>query len=116
MNAVVLGLVLTAVSGSAGAAGAAKAAKAAKSELVFVGTVRTIKTIDAPDQVNNFVVTMSVDEVQFGELPASTFSFAIHSPGRADLEVGGVYTIEARWNGDGYVVDELRIRRRPKRK
>jgi hypothetical protein len=54
------------------------------------------------------MVMMSADEVQFGELPASTFSFAIHSPGRAGLEIGGVYTIEAKWNGDGYVLDELR--------
>jgi hypothetical protein len=93
-------------------AGTATAAEPAKKDLVFVGRVLRIDTNDNP--IESFSIRMAVDQVLAGELAGSTFTFAIHSPARAMLEVGGVYEIKARWTGEGYRVSETEIRRREK--
>ena len=94
--------------------GTAVAADSSKKDLEFVGTVLLIETVSAPDMLHNFVVTVSVDKVLSGEFSGTTFEFAVHSPARAGLEFGGIYTIKAKWKRGGYVVNEWEIRRQDK--
>jgi hypothetical protein len=54
----------------------------------------------------DWIVHTRVDEVLAGTFDGATFSFRVHSPSRAGLEVGTTCTITARWVGDGYTVDE----------
>ena len=94
--------------------GAAVAAQSSKKDLVFIGTVLLIEKAGAFDDIHNFVVTVSVDEVLSGELSGATFEFPVHSVARARLEYGGTYTIKAKWERGGYVVHESAIRRQEK--
>jgi hypothetical protein len=36
-----------------------------------------------------------------------TFSIRIHSPAESGLEIGKQYSVQAKWNGAGYDVDQL---------
>lgn len=91
--------------------GAAVAAPPAKT-LVITGTVTEIRQVDTtPASRRRWRVTVAVEEVKAGKYSEPTFSFAIHSPARAGLEVGHRYTIEATRSGREYVVDETRPRK-----
>ena len=93
--------------------GNARAREISKKDLVFIGTVTAIASAKTGDPTRNWVISTSVVKVVSGTLSGSTFDFAIHSPARAGLEVGRSYTITARWQGNGYVVSEGEIKRRP---
>lgn len=110
-------------SGAATTAGASATGSAASSppptasavvggDLRFRGTVTSIEAHQEGDEPsrNPWVVTMKVDEVLAGAFAGKTFGFRVHSPSRSGLAVGGTYTVEARWNGSGYVVDPLQWR------
>ena len=94
--------------------GTATAAPAPKKDLVLVGTVFLIQPINAPDMIHNFEVSVSVDQVLSGALSSPTFTFAVHSPAKAFLEVGGVYEIRARWTGQGYQANDWEIHKHRK--
>lgn len=81
-------------------------------DLVLVGTVREIHSQSTARSRKNWIVVVDVDRVVSGEFSGATFSFAIHSPARAGLQVGQSYTIKATSTGAGYVVDELQWRNR----
>jgi hypothetical protein len=88
-------------------------AAAPSNTLVFEGTVISIGTIDNGEK--SWLITVKVKRVVSGEFSGPTFEFAVHSPARSGLEKGRAYTVEAVWNGSGYVVDENQWRR-PKRR
>ena len=52
----------------------------------------------APPSRRNWGVTVQVERVKAGKYTDPTFTFRVHSPARAGLEVGVRYTIEATWN------------------
>jgi hypothetical protein len=85
---------------------AARAAAPAK-KLVLTGTVTAIFQIDAsPPSRRNWGVTFRVEKVKLGKYAEPDFTFAIHSPALAGLEVGHRYTVEATWDGKEYLVKE----------
>jgi hypothetical protein len=94
--------------------GTAPAAPSAR-KLVLTGTVTAIFQLRvSPPSRRNWGVTVQVERVTAGKYTEPTFTFTLHSPARAGLEVGARYTIEATWNGHAYEVDEPRpIRREP---
>ncbi|MFT3775046.1 MAG: hypothetical protein QM820_57595 [Minicystis sp.] len=55
----------------------------------------------------SWIVTVKVEKVLSGSFSGESFSFRIHSPAKSGLSKGHSYTIEAKWVGDGYAVDEL---------
>jgi hypothetical protein len=77
--------------------------------LVFEGTVTAIRTV--ANERKPWLVTVNVTKVISGAFSGSTFELVVHSPVLAGLKKGRSYTIEADWNGDGYVVDEGQWRR-----
>ena len=90
---------------------------------MFIGTITKIYPFSAPATVERgWAVRAHVDRVVSGTLSVDTFTFTVHSPTQSGLEVGGTYTIKAKWIGNGYVVDELqwmkttRRRTRPAKK
>ena len=78
--------------------------------LVFEGTVTSIGIVD--NERKPWLITVKVTRVVAGEFSGSTFEFVVHSPARSGLEMGHSYTIEAVWNGKGYIVDENQWLRR----
>src|SRR5438046_2289978 len=77
-------------------------------DLVFIGTVRKIYPFSAPATVRRrWAVRAHVDRLLSGTFSADTFTFTVHSPTLSGLQVGGAYTIKAKWIDKGYVVDEL---------
>lgn len=76
-------------------------------DLVLVGTVREIHSRSGACSLKNWIVVVDVARIVSGEFSGTTFSFAIHSPARAGLQVGQSYTVKATWIGAGYLVDEL---------
>lgn len=77
-------------------------------DLVFTGTVSEMVMMPAkavPQKA--WFVTVKVEKVLSGSFSGETFSFRIHSPSKSGLSKGHSYTIEAKWVGDGYVVDDL---------
>jgi hypothetical protein len=88
-------------------------AAASSRDLRFRGTVASIDSSRADELSNrNWVVSMKVEQVLAGELSGKMFAFRIHSPSKSGLVVGGSYTVEAKWTGDGYSVDQYQWRRR----
>lgn len=79
-----------------------------KGDFSFVGTVKEIKAspLKAPS-LANWVVVFSVDKATAGEFSKPTFSIRVHSPAKSGLEVGKQYSVQAKWNGTGYDVDEF---------
>jgi hypothetical protein len=87
----------------------ALAAAPAAKKLLLTGTVMAIFRVEAaPPSRRNWGVTVQVERVKAGKYTDPTFTFRVHSPARAGLEVGVRYTIEATWNGREYEVDETR--------
>ncbi|HEY5420475.1 MAG TPA: hypothetical protein VIL10_07045 [Marmoricola sp.] len=75
--------------------------------IVLTGTVTEIFQANAPPpSMEAWAVTIRVEKVKAGKYEEPTFTFTIHSPARAGLEVGHRYTIEATWNGHKYAVKE----------
>jgi hypothetical protein len=83
-------------------------------DLVLVGTVTEIHQRHAARSLKNWAVVVRIAKVVSGEFSGKTFTFAIHSPARAGLQVGQTYTIKATWTDKGYVVDEEQWRKRAK--
>ena len=86
---------------------AAVLATTPENKLVLTGTVTSIFQIDAPvPLVRHWSVTIRVEKVRVGKYEKPEFTFAIHSPARAGLQIGHRYTIEATWDGHEYIVKE----------
>jgi hypothetical protein len=84
--------------------------KAPSKVLVLTGTVGSIYQADAPPlSTKNWGVYLHVEKVKKGKYSEPTFTFAIHSPARSGLKIGGRYTIEATWTGHRYEVSEWNI-------
>jgi hypothetical protein len=79
-------------------------------KLVLTGTVTSIFQIeDQVPLVLHWCVTIRVEKVKVGKYEKPGFTFAIHSPARAGLQVGNRYTIEATWDGHEYIVKETAL-------
>lgn len=81
-------------------------------DLVLVGTVTKIDPTAATHSRKNWGVVVHVDKVVSGKFTGTTFTFTIHSPSLAGLQVGKTYTIKATWTDAGYVVDDQQWRKR----
>jgi len=79
-------------------------------DLEIVGTVTKIVLRKGDDSHEPWAVTVRVDRIISGALPESTFTFALHSPGRAGLKVGKSCRMKAAWTAKGYVVNEAPFR------
>jgi hypothetical protein len=78
-------------------------------KLALTGTVTAISHVYAKrPSLRNWAVTIRVEKVKGGKFSQSEFTFTVHSPSNAGLEVGGHCTIEATWTGQGYIVDDTR--------
>jgi hypothetical protein len=83
--------------------------QAAKTEgLVVVGTVTKIYQLADTHSLKNWAVVANVDRVVSGEFTGTSFTFVVHSPARAGLQVGQTYTIKATRTAEGYLVNEAR--------
>ena len=80
------------------------AEQAQNKDIVLVGTVTEIYPVAG--LLKRWAVSVHVDRVVSGEFSGTTFTFTIHSPSLAGLQVGRAYVINARWADKGYVVDE----------
>jgi hypothetical protein len=101
-------VVPTGSSSSAPASRAATANDAPQARgLVLVGTITEIvQRAEGGRSLKPWAVTVHVDRIVSGDLSGPSFTFAIHSPALAGLEVGRSYTIKATWTQKGYSVDE----------
>ena len=81
-------------------------------DLVLVGTVTKIDPIAATHSIKNWAIVVHVDKVVSGNFAGTTFTFTIHSPSLAGLQVGKTHTIKATWTDAGYVVDDQQWRKR----
>ncbi|HKR00626.1 MAG TPA: hypothetical protein VJT09_08125 [Pyrinomonadaceae bacterium] len=79
-------------------------------ELVLVGTVTKIYPLSTPRRRRAWAIVTRVDSVVSGEFSGGTFTFTVHSPSRAGLQVNRAYVIKATRTGDGYVVNELSLK------
>jgi hypothetical protein len=77
-------------------------------KLVLMGTVTAISLTGKWPSQRRWAVTIRVEKVKVGKFSHPEFTFAVHSPSRAGLEVGGHCTIEANWTGQGYLVNDTR--------
>jgi hypothetical protein len=75
-------------------------------KLVLMGTVTAISPVAKRPSRRNWAVTIRVEKVKVGKFSHPEFTFTVHSPSRAGLEVGGRCTIEATWTGQGYLVSD----------
>jgi hypothetical protein len=74
-----------------------------------MGTVTAISQSAAKrPSLGNWAVTIRVEKVKVGKFSQPEFTFTVHSPSMAGLEVGGHCMIEAAWTGQGYLVDDTR--------
>jgi hypothetical protein len=81
-------------------------------DLVFIGTITKIYPFSTPATARRrWAIRTHVDRVISGSFSGDTFTFSVHSPSQSGLQVGRAYTIKATWTGDGYVVDEPKLRR-----
>jgi hypothetical protein len=72
---------------------------------VLMGTVTAISPFAAkPPSLRNWAVPIRVEKVKVGKFSHHEFTFTVHSPSKAGLEVGGRCTIAATWTGQGYLV------------
>jgi hypothetical protein len=76
-----------------------------------VGTVTDIHPSVLEQSLKRWSVSVQVEKVLSGQLSGTPLTFAVHSPARAGLAVGGSYTVRASWTETGYVVDEMQWRR-----
>jgi hypothetical protein len=76
-------------------------------KLVLMGTVTAISPFTAkPPSRRNWAVTIRVEKVKVGKFSHPEFTFTVHSPSHAGLEIGGRCTIEIIWTGQGYLVSD----------
>src|SRR5215510_734707 len=69
-------------------------------KLALMGTVTAISQVSAKlTSMRNWAVTIRVEKVKVGKFSQPEFTFTVHSPSRAGLEVGVRCTIEADWTG-----------------
>ena len=103
-------LVSASVQAKGGQPAPAKGATPARAhvDLILSGTVLSIS--QGKGLLKPWIVRLDVTKVLLGAFPGSSFTFAVHSPARAGLEVGHTYEVKATRHGDGYVVDELQFR------
>jgi hypothetical protein len=73
--------------------------------LEFVGTVTKIVALNTT--LPNWGVTLSVARVVRGAYAEETFTFMVHSPSLAGLEVGHQYAIDATSENGRYAVDQI---------
>ena len=78
-------------------------------ELVLVGTVTKLHPIAAPRSLRRWAVVMRVEKVMSGKFSGATFTFTVHSPANAGLQVNQTYTVKATRAGEGYLVNERDI-------
>jgi hypothetical protein len=69
------------------------------------------RTLRGPDPFQDLSRAVGLAEAEEASA-ARTFAFRVHSPSRSGLVVGGSYDVEARWTGDGYLVDGYQWRPR----
>ena len=68
-------------------------------DLVLVGTViKVVLRNHEPSEKERWAVTVTIDRIVSGEVSGPTFTFAIHSPGRAGLRLASC-TVKATWTG-----------------
>jgi hypothetical protein len=77
-------------------------------DLVLVGTVVEVAQGDGTS-LNRWVVALAVERIVSGDFSGPIFTFAIHSPARAGLEIGKSCTIKATWTKSGYVSKEPQV-------
>jgi gas vesicle protein len=83
--------------------------EAPSEKIVLTGTVTAISQVYAQrPSLRNWAVTIRVEKVKEGKFSHPEFTFTVHSPAMAGLEVGRRCTIEATWTGQGYLVDDTR--------
>ena len=75
-------------------------------DLVFVGRVKKIYPLAVRNSPKRWAIVTDIDKVLSGKFSGATFTFTVHSPEKAGLQVGRIYTIKAKWTAAGYVVDE----------
>jgi hypothetical protein len=76
-------------------------------DVVLVGTITDVVQRDhEATEMEGWSITVAVDRVLSGRFSGPTLTFAIHSPGRAGLNVGKSCTIKARRTDKGYVAVE----------
>ena len=75
-------------------------------DLVFIGTVTKIYPVASAYSQRRWAVVAQIDRVISGEFSGTTFTFTVHSPSRMGLQVGRAYTITAKRNAAGYLVDD----------
>jgi hypothetical protein len=83
--------------------------EAPSEKILLTGTVTAIYAVYAQrPSLRNWAVTIRVEKVKEGDFSHPELTFTVHSPAMAGLEVGGRYTIEATWTGQGYLVEDTR--------
>jgi hypothetical protein len=75
--------------------------------LVFRGTVTTIENSPVPAALQNWIITMHVDQIEKGNFKGTNFAFRVHSPSKSGLTSNGTYRVTAKVTRDGFVVDEF---------
>lgn len=103
LNAICIVILVSLLSGTGSILQAAKA-----EGLVLVGTVTKIYQLADTRSRRSWAIVANVDRVLSGEFTGTSFTFAVHSPARAGLQVGRTYTIKATRTAEGYLVDEAR--------
>jgi hypothetical protein len=79
--------------------------QSAHADLILRGRVTEIVRIPNSHRTAGWRVKVAVEQVLSGDFSEEFFSFAIHSPVKSGLAVGGVYTIRATRVADGYTVN-----------
>ena len=79
------------------------------SELVLVGTVTKLYPLATSRQRRAWAVVAHVDNVVKGEYSGATFTFSVHSPALAGLQVNRTYVIKATRVDGRYVVNEFTL-------
>lgn len=87
-------------------------AEAAQDEdLVFVGVVTKIELSRLEGSRKHWAASTEIEAVESGSFNGKSFSFRIHSPAKADLEVGGRYRFHATYKDGTYTLSEFNIER-----
>lgn len=82
-------------------------------ELVLVGTVTKLYPIAASRSRRRWAVVLRVERVMSGKFSGETFTFTVHSPAQASLQVNQAYTVKATRAGEGYLVNERDVTKAP---
>ncbi|MFO1058749.1 MAG: hypothetical protein U1E53_17490 [Dongiaceae bacterium] len=74
-------------------------------DLVIAGRVEAITPLQGGGHAARWRVTVAVERVIEGAFAGRRFEFAVHSPTKSGLRLGGTYVIRATQTDAGYVVD-----------